>query len=51
MTARLTQSEAAERAGMSQQTWQKYESGKRSPGVKVLERIAGAIGIPPGDLF
>ena len=39
-----TQQEAADRAGMKQQHWCRYERGQRQPSVAVLRRIAKALG-------
>ncbi len=36
----LTQAEAAERLGISQNAWATYEAGNRSIGIETLERIA-----------
>lgn len=42
--AGLTQDELAERCGMKQQYIQYLETGKRKPGIEVLEKIAAALG-------
>ena len=40
----LTQAELAARVGVDQSYISSYESGRRSPGIGVLQRIAGALG-------
>ena len=46
----LTQTEAAERAGLLQPNWSDYESGKASPTLVVLRRIAVALECEAGEL-
>lgn len=46
----LTQSEAAERIGVIQQTWQTYESGNVSIGIEVLSDIARALDTTMAEL-
>ena len=38
----LTQREAAERVGVTRETWSRYEKGLMSPGAETLEAIAAA---------
>lgn len=40
----LTQAQLAARLGVDQSYISSYESGRRSPGISVLDRIAGALG-------
>lgn len=40
IAAGLTQEQAAEKAGIKVQSWQKYEYGERTPKDDMLERIA-----------
>jgi len=47
---RLTQARAAEAAGMLQSTWSDIETGRVSPTVQTLRRIADALGVRPGRL-
>ena len=42
---RLTQSEIAELAGVSQQTISAYETGRMDPTISTLERLLGAAGL------
>lgn len=46
----LTQAEAAERIGVTQSTWQTYESGNVSIGIEVLADIARALDVTMADL-
>jgi transcriptional regulator with XRE-family HTH domain len=46
---RLTQEEAAERAGISRQTWNGIEKGRRGVGAVNAERIAKVLGGKPTD--
>lgn len=41
----LTQGQAAERMGVTQATYSAYESGKGSPTLDLVERIAVALGV------
>lgn len=43
ITAGLTQEQAAEKAGIKVQSWQKYEYGERMPKDDMLERIAAVL--------
>ena len=49
--AGLTQSEVAARAGIHRVTLAEFEAARSSPTVKVLARIAAALGVQPRDLF
>jgi len=42
--AGLTQQQAADRCGVGQVTWARWETGVRAPTVATLERIAAALG-------
>lgn len=43
IAAGLSQEQAAEKAGIKAQSWQKYEYGERTPKDDMLERIAGVL--------
>ena len=43
LAAGLSQEQAAEKAGIKVQSWQKYEYGERMPKDNMLERIAGVL--------
>lgn len=43
IAAGLSQEQAAEKAGIKVQSWQKYEYGERTPKDDMLERIAGVL--------
>lgn len=43
LAAGLSQEQAAEKAGIKVQSWQKYEYGERMPKDDMLERIAGVL--------
>jgi len=43
LAARLTQAEAAKRAGIHQSAWARYESGGRQPAIDQAERLAKAV--------
>lgn len=45
VNARLTQKEFAERCGVSESTVIAWENGQRSPNVKMLAAIEGALGM------
>lgn len=47
----LTQGNLAERVGVEQPTIQRWESGKQSPSLEDLDRLASALGVHPGELF
>jgi len=47
----LTQEEVAQRSGVHATEVSRIESGKRDPKVSTLERLAAAVGVPPGDLL
>lgn len=49
--AKLTQKQLAERAGMSQQQLQQYETGKRKPKYETLLKIAKVLNIPIDSLI
>ena len=47
----LTQAQAAERAGMKRQNWQRTENGLRlDPNLTTAERIAAALGVKLKDI-
>ncbi len=48
--AGLKQREAAAKLGIAVRTYQRYESGQNH-WLSTLERIADALGVPPGDLL
>ena len=41
----LTQSQAAQKVGLSQQGWARYESGKVLPGAEAIHQICSSFGI------
>lgn len=43
IAAGITQEQAAEKAGIKVQSWQKYEYGERTPKDDMLERIAAVL--------
>lgn len=45
VNANLTQKEFAERCGVSESTVVAWESGRRSPNVKMLNKIEDALGV------
>ena len=45
VAARLTQDEAAKKAGMVQPAWARLESGRRMPRLDIAARAAAAVGI------
>lgn len=45
IAAGLSQEQAAEKAGIKVQSWQKYEYGQRTPKDDMLERIAQVLGV------
>jgi transcriptional regulator with XRE-family HTH domain len=47
----LTQEEVAERSGVHATEVSRIEGGKRDPKVSTVERLAKAVGVPPGDLL
>jgi transcriptional regulator with XRE-family HTH domain len=47
----LTQSQAAERIGWTQQAWAAYETGEKSVGIEVLADIARALETTPEALI
>lgn len=49
--AKMTQKELAEKCGMADSAIRKYESGKITPKVETIEKIADALGIPWLDLY
>ena len=53
LAAKLTQAEAAERAGLKgKQKWSDLENGRRSNlTIETLERIAKALGVRAADLL
>lgn len=51
LAADLTQQQASERAGFGQPTWADYESGRRNPGIEMLQKLAAAVGATVSDLI
>jgi len=49
--ARLTQQQAADRAGMAQPHWARLEAGTREPSMAMLRRVADALGCAVEVLF
>ena len=49
--AGLTQTHAADLAGVSQSYWSELEAGVSRPGIDVLVRAAHALGCEPGELL
>lgn len=49
--AGMTQRELAEKLGVDASTVCYWEKGKNTPSVKTLMKIAGILGVPPGDLI
>jgi transcriptional regulator with XRE-family HTH domain len=47
----LTQEEVAERSGVQAGEVSRIEAGKRDPKVSTLEKLAGAVELPPGRLL
>ena len=41
----ITQTEAADRIGVSQPAYQRYEAGVRTPSIQVIKEIAKAFGV------
>ncbi len=46
-----TQEELAKRAGLDRTEVQKIETGNRNPGVEVLLKLSGALGVTPNELL
>ena len=51
ITAGLTQTEAAERAGWTQSTWSDIECDRTVPRIDTLTAVAAAIGCPLADIL
>jgi len=47
----LTQQEVADALGVSQPSYAQIESGRRMPGLDVVERVAQALDVLPADLL
>lgn len=47
----LTQSDLADRSGISFRAIQNLESGNRTPRADTIEMISQALGVPPGELL
>lgn len=47
----MTQEEVAERSGVHATEVSRIEAGKRDPRVSTVQRLAKAVGVPPGDLL
>lgn len=48
---RLTQAQLAKRAGIGKDAVYQYERGARAPDVRVLYRLAIALGVTPDELM
>lgn len=48
---RMTQTVAAQRAGVSQSHWARLEAGEMTPSLESLAKIANALGIHPDELL
>jgi len=46
----LTQSELAEKAGVSHITVNRVETGKQNPSFKTIRKLAKALGVEPGEI-
>jgi len=51
LAAGLTQSLAAQRVGVTQWAWYNWESGRRTPSIKMAQRIATVLNVPIGRLL
>lgn len=51
INAGLTQSEAAEKLGISKTSLHNYERGKSVPNIRVIKRIEDVYGVEYKDLF
>jgi len=51
LAAGLTQKQAAQRANVGVLMWCFYETGRRQPSLRALERLASAVGCEPADLL
>lgn len=49
--AKFTQQQLAEKVGVEQPTIQRWEAGKQKPSLDDLDKLAGALGVHPGELF
>lgn len=47
----LTQQALSERINLGQFTYSRYETGRRSPSISVLAKVASALGVPLSTLF
>jgi len=47
----LTQEDMAERLGISQPAYAAIESGRREPGISVIDKVAKALELPPALLL
>jgi transcriptional regulator with XRE-family HTH domain len=47
----LTQEEVGQRSGVHPTEVSRIEAGKRDPRISTVERLAKALGVPPGDLL
>jgi transcriptional regulator with XRE-family HTH domain len=47
----MTQEEVGQQSGVHPTEVSRIEAGKRDPRVSTLERLAKALGMPPGDLL
>lgn len=49
--AKLTQQQLADKVGVEQPTIQRWEAGKQQPDLNYLDKLAGVLGVHPGELF
>jgi len=49
--AGLSQKDVAEKIGVAKSTYSLYESGNREPGVPVIKKIAGVLGVSADELL
>ena len=47
----VTQAELAQRAGMSESTLSRIETGQQAPRISTVRRIAEALGVAPAELL
>lgn len=47
----LTQAEVANKLGISQQAYSRYEKGTREPDFEHIVKIADVLGFPPGEFL
>lgn len=47
----LTQTTCSKRTGISKGTWSKYESDQRTPSLRTIDVIAGALEVPASEIL